>query len=95
MHYHILNHREMYGLPRKFNIAFDGGGAVSALEDTNDIGFTAVRVGDGGRTVPAGIYFRLQAGRDQRPQGFRQRRGSVANPGPVRPGRVRRCPRFQ
>ena len=44
MHHYILNHREMYGLPRKFNIAFDGGGAVSALEDTNDIGFSAVRV---------------------------------------------------
>ena len=26
MHHYILNHREMYGLPRKFNIAFDGGG---------------------------------------------------------------------
>ena len=47
MHHYILNHREMYGLPRKFNIAFDGGGAISALEDTNDIGFTAVRVGEG------------------------------------------------
>src|SRR6185312_3477633 len=45
MHHYILNHREMYGLPRKFNIAFEGAGAVSALEDTNDIGFTAVRVG--------------------------------------------------
>src|SRR5260370_2121370 len=45
MHHYILNHREMYGLPRKFNIAFDGGGAVSTLEDTNDIRFVAVRVG--------------------------------------------------
>ncbi len=61
MHHHILNHREMYGLPRKFNIAFDGGGAISALEDTNDIGFTAVRVGEG-KVVPAGVYFRLQLG---------------------------------
>ena len=61
VHYHILNHREMYGLPRKFNIAFDGGGAVSALEDTNDIGFTAVRVGEG-KAVPPGVYFRLQLG---------------------------------
>jgi ferredoxin-nitrite reductase len=42
--YHaILNHRELYGLPRKFNIAFDGGGGVASLEDTNDIGFRAVR----------------------------------------------------
>ena len=44
MHHYILNHREMYGLPRKFNIAFDGGGLVSSLDDTNDIGFRAVRV---------------------------------------------------
>lgn len=44
LHHYILNHRELYGLPRKFNVAFDGGGAISALEDTNDIGFTAVRV---------------------------------------------------
>ena len=43
----------MYGLPRKFNIAFDGGGAISALEDTNDIGFHAVRVGRGQAAVPA------------------------------------------
>jgi ferredoxin-nitrite reductase len=61
MHHYILNHREMYGLPRKFNISFDGGGRVSALEDTNDIGFTAVRVGDG-KAVPAGVYFRLSLG---------------------------------
>lgn len=61
MHYHILHHREMYGLPRKFNIAFDGGGAISALEDTNDIGFTAVRIGEG-KSVPPGVYFRLQLG---------------------------------
>lgn len=61
MHHYILNHREMYGLPRKFNISFDGGGKVSALEDTNDIGFTAVRVGEG-KSVPAGVYFRLQLG---------------------------------
>ena len=43
MHHYILNRREMYGLPRKFNIAFDGGGSISTLEDTNDIGFVAVR----------------------------------------------------
>jgi len=44
--YHaILNHRELYGLPRKFNVAFDGGG-IASLEDTNDIGFRAVRVGE-------------------------------------------------
>jgi ferredoxin-nitrite reductase len=61
MHHFILNHREMYGLPRKFNIAFDGAGAISALDDTNDIGFYAVRVPEG-RGVPAGVYFRLRLG---------------------------------
>jgi len=58
LHHTILNHRELYGLPRKFNIAFDGGGAVASLEDTNDIGFTAVRV-PAGRSVPEGVYFRV------------------------------------
>ena len=61
LHFAILNHRELYGLPRKFNIAFDGGGQVSVLEDTNDIGFVAVRVGDGA-AVPAGVYFRMYLG---------------------------------
>ncbi|MCF8533318.1 MAG: NirA family protein [Reyranella sp.] len=61
MHHYILNHREMYGLPRKFNIAFDGGGRVPVLEDTNDIGFVAVDV-TGGSGFDPGIYFRLQLG---------------------------------
>ena len=55
MHHYILNHRVMYGLPRKFNISFDGGGRVSTLEDTNDIGFVAVKHG-------GEVYFRLQLG---------------------------------
>lgn len=64
MHNYILHHRELYGLPRKFNIAFDGGGSISALEDTNDIGFHAVRVGEASATaeVPAGVYFQLALG---------------------------------
>ena len=61
LHYYILNHRELYGLPRKFNIAFDGGGAIAVLEDTNDIGFTAVAVAEG-EEVPAGVYFRMALG---------------------------------
>ena len=61
MHHYILNHREMYGLPRKFNIAFDGGGRVPVLEDTNDIGFVACQV-TGGAGFAAGVYFRLQLG---------------------------------
>lgn len=61
MHHYILQHPEMYGLPRKFNIAFDGGGTISALADTNDVGFMAVRVEEG-KGVPAGVYFRLELG---------------------------------
>jgi len=61
MHHFILRHRELYGLPRKFNIAFDGGGRVAALEDTNDIAFTATTVMDG-FGVPAGVYYRLGLG---------------------------------
>ena len=45
-HYHILNDRSLYGLPRKFNVGFDGGGAIPVLEDTNDIAFTAVTAAD-------------------------------------------------
>ena len=64
MHHHILNHRELYGLPRKFNISFDGGGAIATLEDTYDIGFQAVRVSATLATADllAGIYFRLSLG---------------------------------
>ena len=64
MHHYILNHREMYGLPRKFNIAFDGGGRVSALDDTNDIGFQAVRISEdrADESAAPGVYFRLRLG---------------------------------
>ena len=58
LHHYILNSRDLYGLPRKFNVAFDGGGAISVVADTNDIGFVAVRVGEG-CGVPAGVYFRV------------------------------------
>ena len=61
IHHFILNHRELYGLPRKFNIAFDGGGTIAVLEDTNDIAFTAVQVSDGFGVAP-GVYYRLGLG---------------------------------
>jgi ferredoxin-nitrite reductase len=60
-HFHILNNRVLTGLPRKFNVAFDGGGGIPTLEDTNDIGFQAVEVLRGGE-VEAGVYFRLMLG---------------------------------
>src|SRR3954453_7660330 len=58
LHYYILNSRDLYELPRKFNVAFDSGGAISVVADTNDIGFQAVRVAEG-RNVPPGVYFRV------------------------------------
>jgi ferredoxin-nitrite reductase len=59
LNFYILNSRDLYGLPRKFNVAFDSGGAVSVVADTNDIAFVATRVGPG-RSVPEGVYFRVQ-----------------------------------
>jgi ferredoxin-nitrite reductase len=72
LHHYILNHRDLYGLPRKFNVAFDNGGSLSVAADTNDIGFIACRVteaslallpaGSAGSPPPPGIYFRVQLG---------------------------------
>jgi ferredoxin-nitrite reductase len=59
LHYYILNNRDLYDLPRKFNVGFDGGGSISVVADTNDIGFIATRV-KGNEEVPAGVYFRVQ-----------------------------------
>jgi ferredoxin-nitrite reductase len=60
-HFHILNDRSLYGLPRKFNVALDGAGTIAVLEDTNDIGFQAVQVNDGFVLAP-GIWFKLCLG---------------------------------
>jgi len=51
---YLANSRDLFGLPRKFNVSFDGGGRISGVTDTNDIGFVATRV-DG---LP-GIHFRV------------------------------------
>jgi ferredoxin-nitrite reductase len=58
----IINNREFYDLPRKFNIAFDGGGLISSLEDTNDIGARAVKIIKESGDIKPGIYFRLAIG---------------------------------
>lgn len=60
-HYHILNDRSLTGLPRKFNVAFDGAGKIAVLEDTNDIAFSAVEVKEGFGVEP-GVWFRLGLG---------------------------------
>ena len=51
----IINDRSFYDLPRKFNIAYDGGGLIGTVEDTNDIGARAVTVG-------GEVFFRIALG---------------------------------
>ncbi|EEF60102.1 NirA family protein [Pedosphaera parvula] len=58
----ILNDRQFYDLPRKFNVAFDGGGLIGTVEDTNDIGVKAVNVPSKQGNLEAGIYFRIKLG---------------------------------
>ncbi len=58
----IINNREFYNLPRKFNIAFEGGGLINTVEDTNDIGATAVKVVKELGDIKPGIYFRIALG---------------------------------
>lgn len=78
-HHHVLNSRALYGLPRKFNVAFDGGGAVPTLEDTNDIGFQAVEVAEGA-SVQAGIWYRLLLGGITGHEDFARDTGVVLRP---------------
>ena len=59
--HYVLNCRAFFGLPRKFNIAFDGGGRIGVLQESNDLGFSAVQIRDG-ESVPPGVYFRLALG---------------------------------
>jgi ferredoxin-nitrite reductase len=59
LQFYLYNNRDLYGIPRKFNIAFDSGGAVSVVSDTNDIGFVATRVSNPDAGVEPGIYFRV------------------------------------
>jgi ferredoxin-nitrite reductase len=78
-HFHILNDRALYGLPRKFNVAFDGAGRIAALEDTNDIGFQAVTVKDG-FGVDAGVWFALALGGITGHHDFARATGVIVRP---------------
>ena len=49
----IINDRSFYDLPRKFNIAYDGGGLIGTVEDTNDIGVKAVLIGQTPTSSPS------------------------------------------
>ncbi|WP_426956641.1 NirA family protein [Muricoccus radiodurans] len=73
LHHHILNTRDLFGLPRKFNISLDGGGRVAVVEDTNDIAFTAVRVG-------GEVLFRLGLGGITGHRDFARGTGRVVAP---------------
>jgi ferredoxin-nitrite reductase len=70
LHHYILNSRDLYNLPRKFNVAFEGGGAVDTVADTNDIGFKAINLRDAAQgqsvhdgsmvALEPGVYFRVE-----------------------------------
>jgi len=78
-HYHILNDRSLTGLPRKFNVAFDGAGKIAVLEDTNDIAFAAVEVKDGFGAEP-GVWFRLGIGGITGHRDFAKQTGVIVKP---------------
>ena len=78
-HYHILNDRSLTGLPRKFNVAFDGAGKIAVLEDTNDIAFAAVEVKDGFGVEP-GVWFRLGVGGITGHKDFARETGIIVRP---------------
>jgi ferredoxin-nitrite reductase len=78
-HYHILNDRSLYGLPRKFNVGFDGAGRIAVLEETNDIGFSAVTVNEGFGVEP-GVWFSLAIGGITGHRDFARATGAIVKP---------------
>jgi ferredoxin-nitrite reductase len=78
-HYHILNDRSLTGLPRKFNVAFDGAGRIAVLEDTNDIAFSAIEVKHGFGAEP-GVWFRLGVGGITGHKDFAKETGIIVKP---------------
>lgn len=76
----IIASKEFYDLPRKFNIAYDGGGLISAVEDTNDIGASAVRIGENSDDIEPGVYFRIALGGVTGHQTFASDWGVIVKP---------------
>jgi ferredoxin-nitrite reductase len=72
----IINDRAFYDLPRKFNIAYDGGGLIGSVEDTNDIGVKAVKVGEE-------ILFRIALGGATGHKSFARDLGVVVPPAEI------------
>ncbi len=62
LHHHILNSKDLHGIPRKFNISFDNGGSLSCVSDTNDIAYLAVNVLENDQSVEPGLYCRILLG---------------------------------
>jgi ferredoxin-nitrite reductase len=69
----IINQREFYDLPRKFNIAFDGGGLIGSVEDTNDIGMKAA-------LVDGKVFFRIAVGGATGHKAFARDLGVIISP---------------
>ncbi|CAM2839565.1 NirA family protein [Rariglobus hedericola] len=88
VHHYIMNHRDCYGLPRKFNIAFDNGGSLTVAADTNDIAFIATRISEKSVSqvsglnpqVSLGTYFRVQLGGISGHQDFARDTGLLIKP---------------
>jgi ferredoxin-nitrite reductase len=78
-HFHILNDRTLYGIPRKFNVGYDGAGVIPVLEDTNDIGFSAVEVKEGFGVEP-GVWFRVAVGGITGHKDFARETGVICTP---------------
>lgn len=76
----IIASKEFYDLPRKFNIAYDGGGLISAVEDTNDIGASAVKIGENSEGIEPGVYFRIALGGVTGHQTFASDWGVIVKP---------------
>jgi len=79
----ILNDRSFYDLPRKFNIAFDGGGLIGTVEDTNDLGLKAVKIEVESGEIKPGIYFRVALGGATGHKAFARDLGVLVKPGEV------------
>jgi ferredoxin-nitrite reductase len=76
----IIGTKEFYDLPRKFNIAYDGGGLVSSVEDTNDIGASAVRIAENDEGIEPGVWFRIALGGVTGHQTFASDWGVIVKP---------------
>lgn len=88
LHHYILNQRDLYTLPRKFNVSFDNGGSLCAAADTNDIAFMAVAVTPasleklptGAVRPEPGVYFRVHLGGITGHQDFARDTGLLIKP---------------